>query len=151
MQSVLLSMLSILYYLCRDFVDPWALDCLSIPIGDLVLDGEGTAINLVGGSFKCASWSFTDHFCVRMYSSGLANGGLCFLFKLPRLFDCRRWVYFNFHFKCAFSFYGGGIFFFFLWSWSWSMSTFCSLCFICFGRICCFIFCWVVFDIYYFY
>ena len=60
---------------------------------------------------KCAAWSFTGHFCVCMYSSSLANGGLCFLFKLPRLFDSGRWVYFNFHFKFVFSF-GGGIFFF---------------------------------------
>ena len=30
------------------------------------------------------------------------------------------------------------------------MSTFCSLCFIFWGRICCFIFCWVVFGIYFF-
>ena len=36
MRSVLLSMLSILYDLCWDFVDPWTLDCLFIPIGDLV-------------------------------------------------------------------------------------------------------------------
>ena len=30
----------------------WALDCLSIPISDLVLDGEGTASNLAGGSLN---------------------------------------------------------------------------------------------------
>ena len=40
----------ILYDLCRDFVDTWALGCLSIPIDDLVLDDEGTASNLAGGS-----------------------------------------------------------------------------------------------------
>ena len=37
---------------CRDFVDLWALDCLFISIGDLVLDGEGTASNLAGGSLN---------------------------------------------------------------------------------------------------
>ena len=52
MWSVLLSMLSILYDLCRDFVDPWALDCLSIPIDVLVLDGERIASNLVRGSLN---------------------------------------------------------------------------------------------------
>ena len=52
MQSVSLSMLSILYDLCRDFVDHWALDSLSIPIGVLVLDSEGTASNLAGGSLN---------------------------------------------------------------------------------------------------
>ena len=52
MQSVLLSMLSILYDLCRDFDVPWALDYLSIPIGDLALDDEETASNLAGGSLN---------------------------------------------------------------------------------------------------
>ena len=52
MQPVSLSMLSILYDLCRDFDVPWALDCLSIPIGNLALDGEGTASNLAGGSLN---------------------------------------------------------------------------------------------------
>ena len=52
MWSMLLSMLSILYDLCRDFHVPGALDCLSIPIGDLALDGEGTASNLARGSLN---------------------------------------------------------------------------------------------------
>ena len=63
-----------------------------------------------------------------MYSSSLANGA------------------------CAFCWSCSGLklfFFFFLWSWSWSMSTFCSLCFIFLGRIFFFIFCWVVFGIYF--
>ena len=32
-----------------------------------------------------------------MYSSSLANESLCFLIKLPRLFDHGYWVRFNFH------------------------------------------------------
>ena len=87
MRSVSLSMLSILYDLCRDFDVPRALDCLSIPIGDLALDEE-TASNLAGRQVKCASWTFTEDFCVRIYSSSQANGGLCFLFKFPWLFEC---------------------------------------------------------------
>ena len=62
----------------------------------------------LGGSFKCAS-SFTDHFCIRIYSLSLADEGLCFLFKLPWLFDCGHWVQYNF--KFVFSFYRG------IWSW----------------------------------
>ena len=111
MRSVLLSMLSILYDLYRDFDVPWALDCLSIPISDLALDDEGTASKLAGGSLN-VSPSLSLITCVRIYSSSQANGGLCFLFKFPWLFECGCWVHFNF--KFVFSFYRG------IWSWFWS-------------------------------
>ena len=52
MRSVSLSMLSIQYDLCRDFDVPRALDCLSIPIGNLALDDEGTASNLARESLN---------------------------------------------------------------------------------------------------
>ena len=69
MQSVSLSMLYMLYDLCRDVDDPWAWDCLSIPIGDLALDGEGTASNLAGSSLNV--------------SSGLSLITSVFIFTLP--------------------------------------------------------------------
>ena len=88
MQSVSLSMLSILYNLCRDFDVPWALDCFIYSHRWLGSWWWRDCIKFGWGQSKCASWSFTDHFFVCIYSSSLANGGLYCLFKFPWLFDC---------------------------------------------------------------
>ena len=73
----------------------------------------------------------------------------------PVLSDCGHWVHFNFHFKFVFSFYNrvwNGFWFF---SFSLDLEVDLHLLFVAcvsfFGRICCFIFFWVVFSIYFFY
>ena len=103
-QSVSLSMLSKLWDLCRDFVDPWALYCLFLMLKELHW--------IWLGQFECASWSFTVHLGVHMYSSNLANGSSCFLFKLPQLLNCACRVHFNllYFFNCFLVLWGGGWF-----------------------------------------
>ena len=113
------------------------------------------------GQFECAFGSFAVHFAIHIYFSSLANGSLCFLFKLPRLLDCGCWFYFSFYllyiFKFVFSFYREGlelVFDFFLFSLILKLIYvyFLYLVFhFFFGRICCFMFCWVVFGIYLFF
>ena len=80
------------------------------------------------GQFKCASWSFTEHFCVRIYSSSQANGSLCFLFKFLWLFECGHWVHFNF--KFVFSFYMGFWSCFLIFSFSFDLEVDLCLLFV---------------------
>ena len=152
MQSVSLSML--LHY--QIFVGILLIPghcSLFIPIGDFVLNAEGTVSNLAGAVWMC----LLVYHCSFWWTSSLANGNLCFLFKSPWLFNCGCWVRFNSHLLYIFKFvlvYIGRsrvkFWFFFLCSWSCFMSTFVACVsfffFFFFGRICSFIFCWVVFG-----
>ena len=73
-RSVSLSILSILYVLCRGFVGCWALDCLVI--GDFAVEDI-----LNEYIFECTSWSFLIHFGVHLYFRSLTNEELWFLFS----------------------------------------------------------------------
>ena len=152
MRCVSLSMLSILYDLCRDFDVPWALDCLSIPIGDLALDDEGTSSNLAGGSLNVPP--------------GLSLNTSAFIFTLPAgpmgacAFCLSSLGFLNVGvesisilslFLVSIEGFGVGFWFF---SFFFDLEVDLCLLFVaCIsflgGRICCFIFCWVAFDIFF--
>ena len=103
MRSLSLLMLSILYDLSRDCVDPWTLDSLFIPIGYLVVYVDGTASNLVGDSLNVPPGLFLITSVFVSTFPFRPKEARFFLFKLHWLFDCWRSVHFNVHLKFDFT------------------------------------------------
>ena len=126
------------------------MDCLFIPIGDFVLDGESTVLNLAEGSLNVPPVLslITSVFVCTLPALPMGTCTFClscpgFLIAGVESISVSIWSIFFY----VFSFYGG-CFLSFPFLREFDLCLFVA-CVSFFGMICGFIFCWVVFVIFF--